>query len=398
MKKRVMLLGGNYFQMTATLAAKELGYYVISVDYLPDNPGHKFADEYHNVSTVDKENVLKLASQLKIDGIVSYASDVSAPTAAYVAEKLGLPTNPYESVMIMTHKNLFREFLKKNNFPVPKGEAFTDKEKAKEFFCGLTGTVMVKPVDSAGSKGVTAIDNIDEFEMAWEEALKYSREKQIIVEEFIEKMGYQTDGDCFVVNGKIVFWGGCDQHHDLSCSKYVPAGLSFPSIQENVYQEKAKKQVQKVLSLLGMVMGAYNVEYIVGRNGEIYIIEIGPRNGGNLITDTLKESTGIDLAKYTLKQAVGESCEDLHQVPAKYYCSSYIIHSLKEGNFEKIVIDPKIQKCIKKYLLFVKKGEKVERFHNGGSAIGAMVLRFENIEDMCNIIDNMNDYIQVKVR
>ena len=107
-----MLLGGNYFQMTATLAAKDLGCHVISVDYLPDNPAHKYADEYHNVSTIDKEKVLELARELKIDGIVSYASDVSAPTAAYVSEALGLPTNPYESVMIMTHKDLFRKFLK----------------------------------------------------------------------------------------------------------------------------------------------------------------------------------------------------------------------------------------------------------------------------------------------
>ena len=94
MQKKIMLLGGNYFQMTATKAAKELGHYVISVDYLPDNPAHKYADEYHNVSTTDKEAVLALARELNIDGIVSYASDVSAPTAAYVAEKMGLPTNP----------------------------------------------------------------------------------------------------------------------------------------------------------------------------------------------------------------------------------------------------------------------------------------------------------------
>ena len=113
MAKRIMLLGGNYTQMTCTLAAKAEGYYVISVDYLPDNPAHKFADEYHNVSTIDKEAVLELAKKLDIDGIVSYASDVSAPTAAYVAENLGLPTNPYDSVMIMTHKDLFRDFLKR---------------------------------------------------------------------------------------------------------------------------------------------------------------------------------------------------------------------------------------------------------------------------------------------
>ncbi len=87
MNKKIMLLGGNYFQMTATKAAKNLGCHVISVDYLPNNPAHKFADEYYNISTIDKNAVLTLAKKLKIDGIWSYASDVSAPTVAYVAEK-----------------------------------------------------------------------------------------------------------------------------------------------------------------------------------------------------------------------------------------------------------------------------------------------------------------------
>ena len=96
--KKIISLGGNYFQMTAVKAAKRLGYYVIDIDYLPDNPAHKFADEYYNISTLDKESVLKLAIEKNIDGIMAYASDVSAPTAAWVAEKLGLPTNPYDTV------------------------------------------------------------------------------------------------------------------------------------------------------------------------------------------------------------------------------------------------------------------------------------------------------------
>ena len=172
--KKVLLLGGNYFQMTATLAAKKLGYYVISVDYLPDNPAHKYADEYHNISTIDKEAVLKLAQEKKIDGIVSYASDVSAPTAAYVAEKMGLPTNPYDAVMTLTHKDLFRQFMKKHGLRMPKGDSFVEKEGALSFFRRLRKPVMVKPIDSSGSKGVNKVYTEEEFDAAYEEALSYS--------------------------------------------------------------------------------------------------------------------------------------------------------------------------------------------------------------------------------
>ena len=96
--KKLLMLGGSLYQTYAIKAAVEMGYYVITCDYLPENPGHKFSHEYHNVSTTDKDAVLNLAKQLKIDGIVAYASDPAAPTAAYVAEKLNLPTSPYESV------------------------------------------------------------------------------------------------------------------------------------------------------------------------------------------------------------------------------------------------------------------------------------------------------------
>ena len=104
------MLGGSMQQIPAIVQAKEKGLYTITCDYLPENPGHKYSDEFHNVSTTDKQAVLELARKLDIDGIVAYASDPAAPTAAYVAQELGLPGNPYESVEILTQKDLFRDF------------------------------------------------------------------------------------------------------------------------------------------------------------------------------------------------------------------------------------------------------------------------------------------------
>ncbi|MBQ7370835.1 MAG: ATP-grasp domain-containing protein, partial [Blautia sp.] len=270
--KRILMLGGNHFQMTATLAARELGYYIIDVDYLPDNPAHRFADEYHNISTIEKEKVLEKARTLNIDGIVSYASDISAPTAAYVAEALDLPTNTYDSVMILTHKDRFRSFLKEHGFPVPRSESFTAEEypEALSFFSELGENAIVKPVDSSGSKGVDRVTSTTGLRMAWEEALSYSISGRVILEEFIPKKGYQIDGDIFIVDGKIRFWGICDQHHDHSCAPFAPVAHSFPSTQAEEYQNKAKEQLQRLLELLHIRMGACNVEYIIGPDEEIY--------------------------------------------------------------------------------------------------------------------------------
>ena len=113
--KKLLILGGTYFQVPAIKYAKSQGYHVITCDYLPGNPGHKWADEYYNVSTTDKEKVLELARSLHVDGILCFASDPAAPTAAYVSEKLGLPGNPYDKIVLLGEKHLWREFLRKND-------------------------------------------------------------------------------------------------------------------------------------------------------------------------------------------------------------------------------------------------------------------------------------------
>ena len=120
--KKILMLGGAKQQIPIIKTAKDMGYYVITCDYEPENPGHKLADEYYNVSTTDLDGVLELAKRLKIDGIIAYASDPAAPTAAYVAEKMGLPGNPYESVKLCTEKDLFRTFLKEHGFNCPQAQ------------------------------------------------------------------------------------------------------------------------------------------------------------------------------------------------------------------------------------------------------------------------------------
>ena len=152
--KRVLMLGGSIYQTYAIKEAVKMGHYVITCDYLPDNPGHKFAHEYYNVSTTDKEAVLDLAKKLKVDGIVAYASDPAAPTAAYVCEKLGLPTSPYKSVEILSKKHLFRQYLTEHGFNVPKAKSYKTYEEAKKNIDTFHLPVMVKPVDSSGSKGI----------------------------------------------------------------------------------------------------------------------------------------------------------------------------------------------------------------------------------------------------
>lgn len=395
--KKIMMLGANFFQMTAIKKAKELGYYVITVDYLPENPGHAYADEYHNVSTVDKEAVLELARSLRIDGILSYASDVSAATAAYVAEALGLPTNPYQSVLVLTRKHLFRQFLNENKLHMPKGQAFDDKAKAREYFYQMQLPVMIKPIDASGSKGVIRVQNREDFESVFDEAMSYSIEKKVIIETFIRKKGYQIDGDGFLKDGKIVFFGVMDQHNNIERNPHAPIGLSYPSIQAAEHQKKAYGLMQSMFDLLQMRFGAFNFEYLVEENGDVCVLEIGPRNGGNFIPDTLEYALGADLAEASIRACVGDAYGEALTCDKHLIASSYVIHSLKTGKFQQLKIHKEVKDKIIKKVLFVSEKDPVRAFRNGGDSIGAMVIAFETVGQMKRMMDRMWEYVEVIV-
>lgn len=394
--KKIMLLGGNYFQMTATKAAKELGYHVISVDYLPDNPAHKYADEYHNVSTTDKDAVLELARRLNIDGIVSYASDVSAPTAAYVAEKMGLPTNPLETVEIMTDKERFHPFLREKGFFVPKVTAIRSLPELEAFFAEVGGKIIIKPPHSSGSKGVSVISSGNEIKDAYNEAVSYANGKDLVAEEFVQRKNYQIAGDAFVVDGRIAYFGLANEHFDRLCNPLVPIGESFPANISDEQKEKARNEIQNALSVLGYRNGAVNLDFMFKEDGEIFIIELGPRNGGNLITDAIYAAGNVNLAEYTVKAALGEDVSDLTEKKLEKFVSSYIWHSGKDGIFDGISMSDELKQKIIRSDIWTDKGSKIRKFDNGGFGLGAALLEFDSMEQMLYMMDHMEEFYEVK--
>ena len=396
--KKILLLGGANTQIPSILTAKKMGYYTITCDYLPDNPGHKFADEYHNVSTTDKEAVLALAKELQIDGILAYATDVAAATAAYVSEAMGFPTSPYKSVDILTNKDKFRAFLEENGFFTPRARGYSSVEEAKKDLENFKFPVMVKPVDSAGSKGVARMDDAGQLEELVENALQYSRCKRFIIEEYVEKYRYQIAGDGFSVDGKLVFRCFANEHFsNKAASPYVPIGESFPYDMPKEVHEKVHAEIQRLLTLLDMKTQAYNFDIRIDKDYNVYLMEVGPRNGGNMIAQVIEKATGIPFVEYMLKAAMGEDCSDLKMVEPEGFWSCYILHTLKEGNFKRIQYTDEIKKNIVEEHIHVKEGEKLIPFTGSNGTVGVLILRYDSMEEMLHKMDNMYDYITVEV-
>jgi len=176
--KKLFILGGSRYALPVIKAAHQLGAYVITADYLPDNIAHRYADEYRNVSVVEKEKVLDIAKKLKIDGIISFACDPGVVTAAFVAEKMGLPScGPYKSVELLQNKKRFRQFLTDNGFNTPTAKGYTNIEQALNDIDCFSWPVIVKPTDSAGSKGVKRVEKPEELREAIKNAISFSPSK-----------------------------------------------------------------------------------------------------------------------------------------------------------------------------------------------------------------------------
>ena len=398
--KKILMLGGSMQQIPAIVQAKEKGLYTITCDYLPENPGHKYSDEFHNVSTTDKEAVLELARKLNIDGIVAYASDPAAPTAAYVAEELGLPGNPYESVEILTQKDLFRDFLQKNGFNTPKACGYTTYEQALADIDGFKFPVMVKPVDSSGSKGVVKIEDKSELKAAVDEALSYSRSKRIVVEEFIQKKGYQISGDGFSVDGKLVFTSyGNELYSGKGTREYVALGEFWPSLISDELKKKVDDELQKLIKALGMKTCAYNIEVILDKNDDVYVLELGPRNGGSYIPQLIKYATGVDLIDYTLRAAVGEDCSDLVFAETKGCYSNYMIYSTVSGKFDKLWFDEKFKKnnLLDVYCTY-SVGDDVQAYQNTTHSLGTIIFKADSVEEMIELTNDMQKNYKVMVK
>ncbi len=397
--KRILLLGGSTQQIPAIEYANKMGYYTLLCDYLPDNPGKKYADKFYCVSTTDKDAVLKVAEKEKIDGIVAYASDPAAPTAAYVAEKLGLPTNPYNSVELLTNKDKYRLFLENNNFCTPKAKGYTSIEDAKKEIGFFKLPVIIKPVDSSGSKGVSKVETVNDLEQKLQYALSFSRRKKVIIEEFVEMHGYQIAGDGFSVNGKLIFRCFANDHfNSKGLNPFVPISASFPYNMPKRIHDKIHTEIQRLFDLLNLKTGAYNFDARIDKDENIYLMEIGPRNGGNFIPQVIKYATGVDMIEYTIKAAMGEDCNDIKISEPKGYWSYYAVHSLKSGILKEIKIKEEVKKnnIVESHMNY-KIGDKVPAFVGANGSLGVLIMKFNSMEEMLDMMDNSEKWIEVIV-
>lgn len=303
--KKLVIIGANDFQNQLILKAKSLGYETHVFAWKDGSIGEKTADYFYPISIVEKELILEECKKIKPDGICSIASDLAIIAVNYVGEKLGLPCNGINTVLQCTNKYEMRKKMQANGVKTPK---FIKVNGADKFdLTGFKFPLIVKPTDRSGSRGITKVNDISLINDAIEHSTKDSFEKNAIIEEYIE--GEEYSCECISVNGK---------HHFLAFTKkfttgspnFIETGHLEPAPLDKKTKAKIIDEVFKALDALEIKNSASHTEFKLDKHGNIGIIEVGARMGGDCIgSDLVYLSTGYDYIKMVIDVATGQDIQ-----------------------------------------------------------------------------------------
>lgn len=395
-QKKLMILGASQLQLPAIIRAKEMGLYVIVIDKDKNAVGANYANEFYEISTIDIEKIINKAEELKIDGIMTLATDMPMRSVAAVANKLNLIGITKDTALKATDKALMRDCLKKNNVPVPHFFKVNSLKEYNKAVSKIKNKFIVKPTDSSGSRGVFLIDDINDkksIEDAFEYSKKHTKSGELLVEEFME--GPEVSVETLSVEGNVHIIAITDKF-TTGAPRFIEMGHSQPSILSEDIQNKVKVIAIDAVNALGIKYGAAHTEIIITNDGP-KIVEIGARLGGDYITTHLTPlSTGIDIVGCCIKIALGEKIE----------LTSKIVNAAAIRYFEsrpgKIISIRNITKANKingvVQISFDKKPEDyIDEIKSSSDRIGFVISKDETLEGAIKICDLVFSTIEIEI-
>ena len=303
--KKIAIIGASYLQLPLVEKAKETGIETHCFAWPEGAVCKEIADYFYPISILEKEAILKKCIEINIDGITTIATDMAVPTICYIAEQMNLISNSFISSVASTNKWDMRKAFQKGNCSIPK---FIEASNNKVNCEGFKFPLIVKPVDRSGSRGVTKVMLENELPEAINYAITESFGKRAIIEEYIE--GEEVSVETISWEGNHTILAITDKvttgaPHFVELAHHQPSGLS------KEIRDKIKTETIKCLNALDINFGAGHSEFKITSAGEVYIIEVGARMGGDFIGSHLVElSTGYDFLEGVINIALGK-----HETP-----------------------------------------------------------------------------------
>ncbi|WP_028234383.1 ATP-grasp domain-containing protein [Pseudobutyrivibrio sp. MD2005] len=372
--RKIMIMGAGIYQVPLILKAKEMGLYVIAVSRPGDYPGFKYSDKNYYFDTRDTENILKVAKEEGISGICTTGTDVALKAVGYVNDAMNLHGVSYDAACICADKALMKDCFEKGGVKSAEHKRISSIDDAREWMKYLNSPVIIKPVDSSGSRGITRVDDISELDSAFEKAMSFTTKDYVVIERFIE--GTEIGLDAFVVNNKVQFIAPHEKLNYFNGSTCVPVGHRFPLNESSTVIKRIEDECNKVISAIGLNDCAINMDIMIS-DGQPYILEASGRCGATCIPELISIFYNFDFYEEMISCAMGDQVhfEEKEKTP----CIGKVIIPYKDGHItdQKILTDnPDI-----KVSLDYEPGEIVHKFQVGPDRIGQIIAKGSEINE-----------------
>lgn len=394
-KPVLLILAASTYQLDVITAAKRMGYYVITTDNIPSNPGHRLADKSYSIDITDKDAVLAIARREQIDGVIAACTDVGVPTAAFVSHHCNLVGPPWPESQILTNKSLFRRFLCEAGFLIPEYFEVTKNVPVSEHIF-KDNKWIIKPDYSSGCKGIFIIDSFADFEEYLPDCLAFSPNGIAVMEQFFD--GHQGTCEGIVRNGQISNSIVTDRQ-TVDPPFVVTSGHCIPSRIKDIFLQDLLAQLNRIFSLLRVNNCLFDCDFVI-HNDRVYLLEVAPRLGGNSLSKLLQQALHFDIVEYGIRLACGNAPENV-SFPKPAPTAILILGSSSSGRLrynEEGYVWAKKQAWVKHLTFDYPPGSQVPPFINGRNRIGESLISAPSREKLDNRAQLLQDCLNISTQ
>jgi carbamoylphosphate synthase large subunit len=380
--QNILLCDANFCVLPILQSIQSKGYTLSVVGSKLDDPAHALANHSIPINYADTSLLLKHISENNYDGIVPGCNDRSYMSLAYVAEKLHFKGfDPYESVLTIHHKDRFRAFAEKQGYPVPKAIQTLDAIDRLKF------PILIKPIDSFSGKGVYKVSTYEEFKTYWEEAKKFSPTGLVVAEEFVEGKLYSHSA--FIKNKKVVV----DFFVNEYCTVYpYQVNSSNVATQLNpTIQEGLRQWTEQFAEDLDLCDGLIHTQFI-SNNDTFYLIEIARRCPGDLYSQLIHKTTGINYAELYSLPFLGIALPDSITSDTVHYYSRHTVSVDQECVFISSSLKLSALSIENVQLKYCGESMKAAPFDKSG----IYFIEHQSAEEMENLTEKLKDYVVIE--
>lgn len=391
--KKVLVPNGNYTDIRLIKAFKKMGFYVITSGNAPNLEGHKYADEYIPHDYSDYEGMLELAKNNNIDYISACSNDFGVTTAAYIAEKLGLPGHDtFHNARIIAEKDLFKKFAMENGLQVIPSHWFEDELSAMTFVEKAEYPLIIKPTDLGGGKGVTRVERKEDALKAIKVAFSASKRKHIVIEPFVN--GAQGSITTFLINEKVVSWVTFNEY-DSFYNPFLVGYTTSPAYDMPKIGYELIEQIEKMASLLHLVDGIFHVQYRI-YNGKPLIMECMRRCLGNHSLKTASMLADLEWEEWIAKSYCGFDCSSIPKCQCgNKQMSHFYIQAPSNGKVKDVNISKELEPYIVDRIMQWEPEMLIESYEK--DILGFLFMQFPDHVTRDSITSRFKDLITVQM-